>query len=235
MGIEQMGSSFDHEAFRQFRDQKSGDFNPETKVVYEADQASYDKGLAYRQQVEAFDKVGSSNEAERRIVDLIDRLNNVSLQSQYSENEAQQLLLKNKIAIMKQLIEQSLEYAVEYVDSIRRMSKVKLGRSEMNREDYLDEMRESDTERRAKHNALIDSLKIANRFLQNNFGNLTEERRQKFVKDELRAGRQILEVERQDFGNNGLVSEKVDLNNRDQVKDWAIVVVDSLEQIKKEL
>lgn len=235
MGIEQIPSNFDHETFRRLRDQKSGDYNSETHVVYEADQADYDKGLAYQQKVESIDRAGNVNDAEARISNLIDKLNTVILLPEYSNNEQQQKLLHNKVDMMKKLVEQSLDCAVEYVDSIRRMSKIKIGQDEMTREDYLNDMQESDAERRTKHNALIDSLKIANRFLQNNFGNIAPERKQKFIDNEKKSGRQVLEVERLDFGKNGLVSDKIDLNERDQVKDWAIVVVDSLEQIKKEL
>lgn len=223
------------ETIRRLHDQKSGDFDPETGVVYDWDSQNFDKAVTFQVASESMDKVGSVNQAEQKIVSVIDSLEAIKLTPELAENTEQQKLLNQKLKTMKGLIEECLDYAVDYVQSIRLMSKVKLSDKDLSREDYIDELKTSDEARRLKHNALIDSLKIANRFLQNNFANMPQDKYEQFVATEKKSGRAVLEVERQDFGKNGLVSDNLNLNDRDQVKDWAILITDSLDQIKKEL
>lgn len=226
---------FDPEEIKQLHDQKKGDFNVETGVIYNTDSADFDKVLAYQEAVEVRERIGQFSETEQHVTALLEQINGLQLLPEYQNNTEQQALLKKKINIVKSLMKDCLEYAVEYVGTIRKMSQVKANKTETDPEAWKTEMMHSDQERRTKHNALIDSLKILNRNLQNNFGEISEERLVRFTTEEKRSGRDVVQVDRQVFPAKGIAPEKVDLNERDQVKDWAISINESLEQLKKEL
>ena len=99
-----------------------------------------------------------------------------------------------------ELIEDIYNYALDYVSIIRKQGSIKSNNKE---EEYKEKMETIDEARTRKHNTLIDSINIANRYLINNF---------------------------EKFKSNPI---KVSTDNRDVVKDWAIRLMEELSKIKK--
>jgi len=99
-----------------------------------------------------------------------------------------------------ELIKDIHNYAVDYVAIIGKQGGVN---NENNGKEFREKIKTIDESRQRKHDALIDSINIANRYILKNF--------KKFKSSPI----------------------KVDTNNRDMVKDWAIRLVEKTTKIEK--
>ena len=93
------------------------------------------------------------------------------------------------------LVQEVCNYAIDYVEIIRKQGNLS---KDLEGDQFREVMQKSDEARRRKHNTLIDSINIANRYILKNFESYTTD------------------------------PINIDTSNRDIVKDWAIRLVREL-------
>jgi hypothetical protein len=127
-----------------------------------------------------------------------------------------------------------LGLAERYVETIDRMQRIKVNKETLEPIDYRKRYEESDAQRRRAHNALLDQAAITSRFIINHFGEISEKQLEKFEDKEEKEGREVLEVKRVKLPRNLLWPEKVNLHERNSVRDWAILLTHELVQKAQE-
>jgi hypothetical protein len=226
-----------------WHDQKHGDFNPETHIVFSPGESEYhDRVNLPEMKVDSVDQASPKEErsydaGEKNIKLLITNLSDIELEAFALDNPEQKELLADKIETAKDLIKDVLNNVESYNTAVRKVDFI--AKSMKNRElegaEYRSSMQNADAGRRFAHEALISSIAIANRFLNNNFGNIGQDRIDEFKNNEIGAKRKYLEVKRISLPANGVCSANVNLSDRDSIGRWAYDVFDSLTELRKEI
>lgn len=229
-------SNFDRETFQMLRNQKTGDFNPESGVIYDQQSHDFAKGANFKEIERVKQEVGDGNKLEKLIEDTVAKLDSLELDPAYANNPNEQKLFAEKIKIAKYYLNDSLDHVIEYVDSIKGMGSIKL---DPQNPDYKDDLRRSDKERQLKHNSLIDSINIVNRFIRNQFGKLPENKLKEFEDREKLANRPLPHVQRIEWPKNIFLPDSLEISTepgkREQVMDWAIALSESLSKLKEKI
>ncbi|MBI5077126.1 DUF3232 domain-containing protein [Candidatus Falkowbacteria bacterium] len=87
---------------------------------------------------------------------------------------------------------------------------------------------EMDSRRRIAHENLISSLNIANRYILQNFGAISDEYLEEWQGAESKRKKIILDVARVHFPINLLCPDSINFNNRYAVAKWAADIADEL-------
>lgn len=229
-------NNFDRETFRMLKNQKTGDFNPESGVIYDQQSHEFAKGANFKEIERAKHEVGDGNKLEKLIEDTVAKLDGLELDPAYANDPNEQKLFAEKIKIAKYYLNDSLDHVIEYVDSIKEMGSVKL---DPQSPDYQDDLRRSDKERQLKHNSLIDSINIVNRFIRNQFAKMPEGKLAEFEAREKAANRPLPHVQRIEWPKNIFLPDNLEISTesgkRQQVMDWAITLSESLADIKRRI
>jgi uncharacterized phage-like protein YoqJ len=209
----------------QFHNQKSGDFNPETMVVYDPEDSGYEKYLKYKNKIESIENFGNLSELEKQIKGVLELVDSVELLDSSSVDSKD--LLEKKKTIAKELINKIWDDIANYASSIFKGYEIKGLKEEKDQKEYLEMLKNADSFRKIKHNVLISDLKIAIRFIAFNFGKIDEELIDDWEEKEEEAGRDVLRVKRVSFPKNVLCPDSVDLNDRKSVASWALALFNS--------
>ena len=116
----------------------------------------------------------------------------------------------------------------DYVTLIRSFDKARIvvQAKEMSAEEF----KEFDERRAIKHNALMSSINIINRFLSQKFGVMSEDDLDEYEEKEEKAGRKIAYVKRVKLSKNIICPDYIDISNREDITDWAIDISRSLHE-----
>jgi hypothetical protein len=218
-----------------FHNQKKGDFDPETGIVYETGTDKFEKYQELLEKEKITENLGNNSKVEKHIENLISRINSLEVNSLYKNDEEQIKLLKQRKLQSKNLIGDVLKKAEEYLETIRRMYNISIKKDEMEGYDYRKELENADMVRRNSHDALIADINIANRFISKNFGKISEEAIEEWEETEENAGRKVLHAKRIELPPNVICVDNVNLNDRKSITDWAIQISQSLSEMKKRL
>ena len=127
------------------------------------------------------------------------------------------------------MIEEALINAKDYVVIIQASSSYKnANRDTADREQWQTEVERQDLARRLKHNALMDSLRIAGRYIRSNFGILSDDQFEKFVDDQEDRGLLVLDIKRVSFPSKMLCPDWVDYDQRESITELAIQLAEEL-------
>ncbi len=139
------------------------------------------------------------------------------------ELNKQQRELSHRKKDAQELIDDVLTHTRNYSERVLQMVNFTDSPNRYRMEDweYKEKMTEFDQRRRASHNALIDSIAIAVRYVRSNFGKLSDEELEGFENDLRRRKKSVLASERVAFPNNIIFPESMNINDRYQIADWA--------------
>ena len=223
---------FDHEQFRALHNQKTGDFNPETGVLYDQQSEKFKDVVTFKEKERVEKEVGPVGKLEEKVKKVLNKLDSAKLLPEAQNDLNQQKLLQEKVKIAKGLLQEVLASVGEYVDSIKEMGETK---ADIGSDDFKERLAVSDGYRRMKHNKLIDSINITNRFISNTFGNISEPQLDNYLRKEKSDNRPVVMVERMNLPKNIFLPDYIDTNRREQVMDWAIAIESELSKIKKDI
>ena len=221
-----------------FHDQGSGDYDPQTGGIIEAGSSRYKNWQKWQQREEKNDKIGRPERLEKHLEDIIRLVDDIKIDDDYKNNIEQIKLLKEKKAQAKALMLDVLNYVSEYLDTIKKMEEIKINSNYItanNIEDYKKGLETADQSRSLKHNALIDSINIVNRFISYNFGDLDQEEIEDWQERERAAKRPVLYANRVKLNSNIICPDNINLENREHITDWATQISESLVELKKQI
>ncbi len=210
-----------------FHDQKSGDFDPETGVMY-SPFCEWEDHLEFNYNKESLNE-------KKHLEKVLKMINDIGIISSVENFSEQTKELAKRKDVAKNLIMDVFLKIKKYLETIRTMKHVRIKRENMKPEEYRIEMEKTDKNRRLAHNALIDSINIANRFINFNFGKIEDSLLEEWKDNEEKFGRNILDVERVSFPVNMICSDWVNLNDRKQVMEWAIQLACSISDLNENL
>lgn len=216
-------------------DQKSGGFDPETGALLSPETPEYKKWLEFQKNEEARENIGPTENAISHLDNFVNQIKNISLKNEFTNDSVQQALLKKQQDFFVKAVVNCLECAARYLSVVKEMDFVYKNKDNLERAEYLSQIKQADETRRRSHNALIDQINIINRFARRSFGELPAEELEKIKLEEAKAQRTFLECQRQSLPTNGLVTDNIDLNDREQIRYWAQVTMPEFEKLKVEL
>lgn len=150
-------------------------------------------------------------------------------------NEAQKKVLQERKQKARQYIQEVLEAVREYLGAIFRQNVHKVEDAENANVTQRDEMAEKtalDEARKIKHTKLIDAINIANRYIRQNFCEMSEGDMERYEAALAERKQPIFEVKRFKFPAKGICPDYVDTGIRDSVLLWAERVAEELGEIK---
>jgi len=224
-----------HDDIKRFHNQRTPDFNPETGVLYGSGEKGHLKHYLYEESVIMDKTVGESSELEDIIAKSVLILRNVELNPESSGDEAQKELLEKRKKFAVDKISSLLEDINQYVISINALDTIKQQREDINQEDYSAQLERADEYRKQRHNSLIQNLQSTIKYIQYNFGKISEKALEKWEEEQEEKGFPILDVRRIGFPPKVVCPESIDLNNRKHITAWAVQLALSLGQLKKRL
>lgn len=146
--------------------------------------------------------------------------------------------LKNKKLFTKEketaqkLIRDVADVAISYYDLANKITHFRKKFGTMEPTDYKREQDRLETNRTNRHNALIDAVNIANRYITAHFGKMSADDLGNYQEKEEAAGREPLDVKRIDLPPNGICTNEVNLTDRTSISRWALQLAQILEEIK---
>lgn len=146
------------------------------------------------------------------------------------ELNKQQRELSRRKKDAQELIDDVLTHTRNYSERVLQMVNFTDSPNRYRMEDweYKEKMTEFDQRRRASHNALIDSIAIANRYIRLNFGRLSDEETERFEDDLRKRKKLVLVVKRVILPNKIIFPESMNMDDRNQVADWAEMLAKEL-------
>jgi hypothetical protein len=216
-----------------FHNQKKGDFDTESGVIYSPGTKEYDSYVRHSESIRRMESAGEVSETEEMIDEVLGVIRGVELKQEYIDNEAQQLLLVERKSYAVKLVSSTMTYVTDYIDLVVAMGRLRETKDGMDIKDYQTEMKKLDEGRRRKHNALIDSINIVIRFVRNNFGVLSQDE-EKFCKEKFGEDK-FLYSERVQLKKNVFLPDRIKLDDRHQIADWAAQLAYSVSKIQKTL
>lgn len=216
-----------------FHDQKHNDFDTETGITYSGGYKNTNN-LIFNDDGEREKEIGGQKELRVQIDNVIATINSLQLKDGFQNNQEQIELLKNKKEIAKKLIFDIFTKITKYVDDVRETERLFAREKEDDLGNTLcRELTEASKLRRMSHQSLIESISIAKRFIENNFGIIEENAQKDWEKNETTAKRNIAHVKRMQFGQNVVCPALMDIKDREQVAAWAFQIYETLLSIKK--
>jgi hypothetical protein len=200
-----------------FHNQKQGNFDPETGVIYGVGTENYKKYLRFKKYKEVEKNIGTVGEQQERIESVINILEKAELEDDYKNDEDQIKLLQEKITKAKEMISSVMEKAGRYVEARAEVGRVSLNKDKMERDEYKDESGSADLERRSIHNALISVISMTNKFIRFNFGNIDEKDLEQYKEIKKKNNNQELHVKKVDLPKNIICTDSVNLKDRESI------------------
>ena len=191
----------------QFHDQKSGGFDDKTGIMYEPDvlEKDYNKWLDFL----AYAEKRLMKESEKTpkydlIKDTLEKIDQIKLGEFSIDDPEHENILEKQKTQAKQLIDTVISKAIEYYQYV-------LAQQALKAEGDVKAIEISDSRRRYLHNALIDALRIANRYIYRHFAALNAEQLAQFEEQEEEKGHEVIDVVRLPFGEKVFVPKEVNL------------------------
>lgn len=165
----------------------------------------------------------------------IDKIKEAELEELF-KGEPEQLaeLIKAKELSLK-MIKELLYQSKRYWDAVGAHDLLKNRQEEMNQADYDSELENAEQVRSLAHNALLDQVRIAIRFISHTFGKIDERAQEKWEEERTAAGKPVLMVKRTNFPKNILLPDNIDLNERKQIAAWSHLIIEELSRIEEYL
>ena len=215
---------------KQFHNQKTPDFDPETGHVYTAGSKGYVSYHKYLDSLARDKEFGDKSEMANHLKNLIKQIENIRLKkgSENDQEQIDQLIHLKKRAFKNLSI--LLEDVKNYINSIKIMETTEnIDPASL---DYDAKLKAKlDDERSRKHDILIDRINAAMRYISHAFGNISEDEIDKW-EDENDI---IANVQRIDLPEKIIFTRKINYTNREHITAWAVQLYDELTKIKKEL
>lgn len=168
----------------------------------------------------------------KKVLSLID---DAELDDEHQGDAGQIELIQKKKEKAKELIWIVLKGVGEYLKTVASMDGLKTRKEEYDPDAYRRMFMDADQIRKIKHEALMSDINIANRFIMKNFRNASEDQIEKWKEEEAGSGRQFLAAKRVDFPGNIVCPDYVDMNDRNQIRKWAIQIESDLSELKNGL
>lgn len=230
-----MNHEMHHDDVKRYHNQKTPDFNPDTNVIYGAGEKGHIKHHLYEESVVRDKTIGEASALEDIIAKSVLILNNIDLNPESNNDEEQVQLLEKRKKFAFGKISSLLEDVNQYVISISALDTVKQQREDINQDDYLIQLERADKYRKQRHDSLIQSLQSTIKYIQYNFGKISEKAQEKWEEEQEDKGLPILDVRRMEFPPKVVCPESIDLSNRKHITAWAVQLALSLGQLKKRL
>lgn len=220
-----------------FHDQKQGDFDPESGVIYDPNHPNFMRYHNALEEQQIDREIGDKSMVEKHLNNVITQIDSIAIDESHKDDspQEQKQLLKQKKETAKKLISEVLFKVEDYVRSIRTNDEIKQQRNEMDAAEYRKENELSDRMRRIKHDALISQINIANRFISRNFADIDREMIWEWEDQETAAGRKVLYAKRVKFPPNIICTDTVNMNDRKQIMEWAVQLARSVSEIKNDI
>lgn len=170
------------------------------------------------------------------------------LKPEFSDDDPEYELLQSRKKVTVEFLSKILEDVKRYVGTVNSFNFIRDNQEEArSREEYLDNIKDIDTERRAVHNRLISDLKIMIRLVNTNFNlnfdpklRFEAERqmpdRKNLSDEELKAAldkREYVAFEKKNFLFENLPSDPQ--NERDFIKEWSFGLYHDLTKLNDDL
>ncbi|MFZ5364720.1 MAG: hypothetical protein ACOZBH_00790 [Patescibacteria group bacterium] len=201
-----------------WHNQKGGEFDPETGVIFEPGTEEYNKWLEFYDYIKLLGKSKIEQTPNyEKIHQFLEQIDRTQVIGDSADNKKHQQILQKQKQTAKKMIDDSIAKAIKYIEIVlsQEGNIRKYGRSS------IKEIETSELRRRAAHDALISSLTIANRYIYQHFGQLTPEQLDEFQDREEAAGREFIEIDRIDIPEMTFLTADVNLANRQSVALWA--------------
>jgi hypothetical protein len=212
-------------SMKQFRDQNPYPVNSKDWVKYEN----------FLENQRKDETVGCPEEIEEHFIDLIKKIDTMELVESCSEDVWQKELLLKRIETAKELLLEITAKVERYIEMMQRLKAIKVNKERVEGAEFKERVGAAETNRSQAHDALIASINAARRFVLNNFGKIDDELIGKWEDGEESAGRPILHAKRITINNNMICSDKVNLDDRARVTDWAEQFYKCMTQLKNRL
>jgi hypothetical protein len=207
-----------HEKLVKFHDQKN-DLNFDQKT-----------GIVYKKSYNIASNINEKDEKEYigNIKKVIEDIDSVYLMDEAANDDSQIKLLIEKKKIAKSVIFNVLSKVKEYIQIIQRMESIKIDNDNYDPKKYweLNELRTR------AHNALIDEIRIAIRFISRTFGEIDERAIEKYEEELEKKGLMSLEANRIKFTPNIIIPQNIDLRDRKQIAYWAEQIYNELSELE---
>lgn len=226
------------EIIKEYHNHKERDFDPETGVIYAPGNKEFIKNKQLEEGEQRSRELGDGEIIKQQVMDAVSKINSIRLRPGAENDSRQTELLEKKKKQAKKMIYQTLTGISEYMTSLSKFDSIIIDKEKYDQNIYLKMREEADKYRQIKHNALINNLKTAIRFISFNFrdeNDLNEGLFEKWREKEENIEKTILDIQRIKFPANIICPDAVDLNDRKKIMDWALQLRDSISSLKKEL
>ncbi len=170
---------------------------------------------------------------EKQLRSTLRVVDSLTLEDEYKDNIVQNQLLETSKQQAIKLIDGVLTKVRRYAEKIISLERhYKLLRfKEQDPIVLAEKIKRADQSRTLSHDALISSIHAATRFLNTQFGAMTESRREEWEDEMEENDKTVLRVERVKFSENIIVPSSVNLHDRKQITEWAIRLYKSLTKV----
>jgi len=180
------------------------------------------------------ERLGTSEEAEKRFNELINKINNIRIDPEFKDNPGEIELLKAAKQKAEELLTISLLPKVKlYIIARNASEKLKRESGDYETKEYQRKYIDADKNRKLAHNALISDLHSAIRYIRLRFAEMDEDDIYEWEAEEEKAGRKPVHAKRIKMDGNLLIRDDLDVNDREIVEDWAEQINNTSELFKK--
>ncbi len=198
-----------------FHNKKTGEFDIDTGVAYAPGSKKETENTGRIRREEIREK---GAEAKRHLSDIKETIQRIEA---IDGGEEENKILEGQKEQAIKLIGEAEKSAKEYVDYVYKRGQDIVAENYSSAEDFIKAKEVSDELRSRLHDCLIDSVRIANRFITYKFGLLSRDQIDYLAEKEEAAGRKFIDVKRFEIPRNGICPDKVNLKNRDSIAVWA--------------
>jgi len=176
--------------------------------------------------------IGEPDELIKQINEVVSAIKNMKIEAAFAGNVEQEELLEKKKDHARKKINYVLKNIEEYILSIKDLDKLKQDKESMSKQEFNDKQTLAENFRGLKHDALINDLHSAIKFIAFNFGKISDAALEKWQEEQEKNGLPTLFVERKKFPKQVLCPDNLNIRDRKQITAWAYQVYYSLSKIK---
>jgi hypothetical protein len=214
-----------------YHNQKKGDVNSETGEMFGLTSPEFADRVVFYDQERKKGNPEAKKESIENVKLVLDKVEAAGLQEDFKNIEEQKKLLIQKKEIVKELMIELREFIEKYIDVVSRFNRPErdLASNEESRTTA------THTERMKAHNNLIEHLENISFFLKKYFGLMDEEKFELFKNGEKINNRDVVMIERFEIPKNGILPNNLNMDDRNDIRDWAFNIYESLLNLKKDL
>lgn len=215
-----------------FHNQKKGGFNPKTGEIFapgSSEHRRHEEYLTFLKELET--KSEKEPDSIKQIKDVVTAIKKARLNKNSQNDEVQKELLKKNQESALSLIKEVLVAIQEYVAIVEKMGRINYADNDYD----VEKMKRTDELRTKKHNALISSLTSTIRYINNTYGNISEEAIDIWEEQLDEKGIEMLDVKRIDLPEKSICPNNVDLNDRKSIAKWAFNIYTHLTKLEDDI